>query len=126
MMDRALKLLVVDDEALIGMWLQSALERLGCEVAGIAATRDEAMEILDRESPDAAFLDICLPRGGDGIAIAREIRERRGIPLVFVTGYADEAIRARAMELSPVAYVSKPTKAETLKGAIEALREALR
>lgn len=124
-MKRALKVLIVDDEALIGMWLQAELERLGCEVVGMTATRAEALEALERERPDAVFLDICLPGGGDGIEIAREIRGRAGMPIVFVTGYADESIRVAAMELGPVAYITKPAGPGALAGALRAVEEAL-
>jgi CheY-like chemotaxis protein len=108
------RVLVIDDEALIGMWLQAELERLGCEVVGIASTRAECLEAVERERPDAIFMDICLPNGEDGIEIAREVKALSGAALVFVTGYSNGDYRERAMALEPLAYVAKPVSGTAL------------
>jgi CheY-like chemotaxis protein len=79
------RVLIVEDEALVGMALEDALEFLGIEVAGIAGTVDEALAQVAAETFDGAILDVQL-HGKDVLPVAESL-EKRGIPFVFATGY---------------------------------------
>jgi CheY-like chemotaxis protein len=84
------RVLIVEDEALVGMALEDALEFLGIEVAGVAGTVDEALAKVASDDFDGAILDVQL-QGKDILPVAESL-ERRGIPFVFATGYGKAGV----------------------------------
>ena len=87
------RLLLIEDEALVGLMMKDTLIGLGFQVVGPFCKLVDAIEALNKETFEAAVLDINL-RGEMTYSLADEIAAR-GIPFVFVTGYASEAIDAR-------------------------------
>ena len=83
------KILIVEDESIVARNLQKRLMNLGFRVPALAATAEQAIQEAERTHPDLVLMDIRLEGEGDGIAAAREIHERLGIPVVYVTAYAD-------------------------------------
>jgi CheY-like chemotaxis protein len=84
------RLLVVEDEPLIGLDLVSTLDKAGAQVAPPVGTEREALELIERGQFDAALLDANLHgRGVDAIAASLT---RQGIPFIFVTGYGREGL----------------------------------
>lgn len=81
------KLLVVEDEMLIAMQMAESLKDAGWSVLGPAATMEEASQILATltEQPDAAILDVNLD--GKTVYPLAEALQRKGIPILFCTGY---------------------------------------
>lgn len=90
-----LRLLVVEDEALVARLLAELLATFGCKVAGIAASTAEAMQLIDASGADlqGALLDINL-NGESVYPVAERLGELR-LPFAFVTGYDDDAIDPR-------------------------------
>lgn len=87
------RVLVVEDEVLIGMVLEDILDMLGCKLAGSAATMDEAWRALDAGPFDLAILDVNI--GADPIfPLADAVRER-GLPVIFATGSLPDSLPAR-------------------------------
>lgn len=78
---RGLRVLVVEDEALIAMDIEIMLERRGWRVLGPAPTVKEALRLLKAETPDVALLDINL-RGETVISVAVALR-RMAVPFVL-------------------------------------------
>ena len=117
--DPMAKILIVDDEPIIRLSLQKLLPFLGHEVAGIAASGIEAVECAKILAPDIILMDIVMPGEMDGIAAARIIRMELDIPVIFLTGYADETFLNRAKCAEPYGYLVKSAGEETLKAAIE-------
>lgn len=89
-MSSAQRVLIVEDEALVGMALEDALGFLGLDVIGVAGTVDEALARIEAETFDGAILDVQL-HGKDVLPVAESL-ERRGIPFVFATGYGRAGI----------------------------------
>jgi DNA-binding response OmpR family regulator len=87
------RVLLVEDEALVGMMMRDTLTDLGFQVVGPFCKLIDAVEALNTESFEAAVLDVNL-RGDTIYALAEQIAGR-GIPFIFVTGYGSEAIDAR-------------------------------
>ncbi len=89
-----LRLLVVEDEALVAMLIEDQLLELGFEVVGPAATVGQALTLCKKEQIDGALLDVNL--GGDerSYPVADEL-DALGIPYVFVTGYGQAGIPER-------------------------------
>lgn len=82
----ARRILVVEDEAMIAMMLESTLQRLGITVLGPIGRLSDALDIARSDAFDGAILDVTI-RGGNVYAVA-EILVRRGIPFVLATGHA--------------------------------------
>lgn len=117
-------ILLVEDDFLVGMEVEAGLEGAGYEVAGIAATAEEAVAIAAARRPVLAVMDIRLAGGRDGVDAALEIFRRFGIRSLFASAHGDALVRARAEAARPLGWVAKPYRVETLLKAVEeALRE---
>ncbi len=105
-------ILIVDDEEIITRTLSRLLEKQGYG-ALIAAKGEEAVGCAQQSHFDLMLCDILMP-GKNGVEVARQIQEIRvqqgkgPVPIIFLTGYADETLEKQAQELKPVAYVFKP------------------
>jgi DNA-binding NtrC family response regulator len=79
------RVLVVEDEVIIALELCMILAGLGHEVVGIALSGPQALRLAEQARPDLALVDVRLQGGADGVAVARELHGRLGVPPVFVT-----------------------------------------
>ena len=80
------RVLVVEDESLVAMLLETILEDLGCQVVGPASTVEEAVELIEGEAGlDAALLDVNV--GGRPVFPAAEALADKGVPFLFASGY---------------------------------------
>jgi CheY-like chemotaxis protein len=87
-----LKVLVVEDEFLIAVVIEEMLVSAGCIVAGPVSRLTEAIDIAYNTDCDAALLDINL--AGERVYPIAEVLSQRGVPFVFLTGYAREVLPA--------------------------------
>ena len=115
------RVLVVDDERQILRALRVLLGGAGFEVS-TAETAQDALDKLTVRPPDAAILDLILP-DGNGVDIARSIREWSEMPIIVLSAVGDEAEKVRALEAGADDYVTKPFGPDEL---IARLRAALR
>ena len=123
------RVVVADDNALMRSIVSRSLERAGVDVVGSARNGDEALELCERERPDAMTLDLTMP-GLDGLGVLRALRERPGasVPVVVVSAFS-AAHGARAVDaLAEGAFdlVPKPAASEGLEGFIEVLGAKVR
>lgn len=82
------RVLVVEDESLVAMLLETILEDMGCVPVGPAATVDEGLELAGGDEPiDAALLDVNV--AGKQVFPIAEALKARGVPFVFSTGYGE-------------------------------------
>ncbi|HLL30174.1 MAG TPA: response regulator [Allosphingosinicella sp.] len=116
-------ILLVEDDFLVGMEMETGLEEAGYEVAGIAATAEEAVALAAERSPALVVMDIRLASDRDGVDAALEIFRTLGIRSIFASAHGDAQVRARAAAAQPLGWVAKPYRVETLLKAVE---EALR
>ncbi|MBT4641775.1 MAG: PAS domain S-box protein [Calditrichaeota bacterium] len=117
-MDKA-KILIVEDEAIIAMEIESQLQDLGYEVTSIVDTGEKAIKKAEEEKPDLILMDIRIKGEMDGIDAAAEIRNRFDIPVIFSTAYLDEERIERAKITMPFGYVLKPIQERDLKVTLE-------
>ena len=82
---KALSVLVVEDDSIVGMLLGELLELMGYDVCAIEATEADAVAAAVRCSPDLMIVDVQLSNGS-GISAVEEILRTRAIPYVFVSG----------------------------------------
>lgn len=80
-----MKILIVEDEALLAMELESEVDAAGHDIAGIAADKTAAIQLIETKQPHFAFVDIQLLDGPTGIEVGRFLAEKK-IPYVFVSG----------------------------------------
>lgn len=113
------KILVVEDEGIVVLHIKNTLERLGYEVAGIAATGEDAIMKAMEDRPDLVLMDIVLKGPVDGIDAAEKIRAIFSIPVIYLTAHADEMTLKRAMATEPFGYIVKPFRKRDLYIAIE-------
>jgi PAS domain S-box-containing protein len=113
------RILITEDEPVIGMDIQSTLKKLGYDVPVVVSTGEEALERAEELQPDLILMDIVLPGKMDGIDAARYIKERYGIPIIFVTAHSEAETFERARETEPYGYLIKPVGKSDLYTAIE-------
>jgi PAS domain S-box-containing protein/putative nucleotidyltransferase with HDIG domain len=113
------RILVVEDEAVLALDVRERLGRLGYVVAGVAASGEQALERVEALVPDLILMDIVLGGGMDGIEAANRIRERFGLPVVFLTAHTDPETLKRAGSAGSYGYVLKPCEDRELHTALE-------
>lgn len=118
-MDTLIKILVVEDEMIIGAKISMQLTSLGYEVTGILPRGEDAILQVQQNKPDMVLLDINLKGKFDGIETARQIQQLMDVPIIYLTANSDEATFNRAKTTRPAAFISKPFKQLDLQRAIE-------
>jgi DNA-binding LytR/AlgR family response regulator len=118
-MDTLIKILVVEDEMIIGAKISMQLTSLGYEVTGILPRGEEAIQHAKENKPDIILLDINLKGKLDGIETAIELQHQAAIPIIYITANSDEATFNRAKSTKPYAFITKPFKQLDLQRAIE-------
>ena len=113
------RLLVVEDEAVVAMDIQSKLESMGYSIVGVARSGETAVQLALEKVPDLILMDICLQGEMDGVAAAHQIQELRSIPVVFLTALGDQETLQRAKSAEPFGYVLKPFTEQDLIAAVE-------
>jgi DNA-binding response OmpR family regulator len=112
-------ILVVDDDPTLRELLAGYLGENELRVTAVADGR-ALFEAFDREAIDLVVLDLRLP-GEDGLQLARQLRERAPVPIVLLTGKAEEADRVMGLELGADDYVTKPFSPRELLARIRAV-----
>ena len=113
------RILIVEDEAIVAMDIQDRLAAMGYELAGRAASGEQALTLVEQQHPELVLMDIRLQGAMDGIAAAEEIRRRFHMPVIFLTAYSEDATLARAKLAEPFGYILKPFNDRELKSTIE-------
>jgi signal transduction histidine kinase len=120
------KIVVVEDERVVARDIEKRLVKLGYAVPAIAASAEEALQKVADHHPDLVLMDIQLQGETDGIEAAEAIRVNFGIPVIYLTAFADETTLQRAKATEPFGYRIKPFDERELHVAIEvALRRRL-
>lgn len=119
-----IRAIIVDDEPTARRGVRLLLERdRAVEVVGEASTGAEAADLIRREKPDLAFLDVQMP-GTDGFAALELIGPAAAPAVVFVTAYDEHALRA--FEVNAVDYLLKPYDDARFGAALQRAKEEVR
>ena len=113
---RGKHILVVEDEPLVAMDMQSMLNAAGCDVVGPAGTLEEAKRLVTEQNCDAALVDVNLK--GEPIDELLSVLRQEGVPFAFVTGYGSTVLSKTFEE---TVTISKPFSAEQLLAVAEVL-----
>lgn len=112
----SLKVLVVEDEALVSMLVEDMLTDLGCTIVGPAAEIEEALKLAGSSDIDAALLDVNL--GGRPIFPVADALRARGVPYAFASGYGEAGI---SEDHKGSAVLQKPFREADLRRVLEGL-----
>jgi len=119
-MDHKPRLIVAEDDLLIAWAVRVGLVDQGYEVCGWADSGREAVRLAELHRPDVAVVDFGLADGTDGMAAAREISSRLGIPVVMCSDHIDSTLEGARDEVAVVGWVSRPYRISDLNRLIAA------
>ena len=122
-MSEPLRILVVEDEALILMQIEMMLEEAGHLVVGTAMTAGEAIAQIERTRPELVLIDLRLADGSSGLEVAQAIRDRDGITAAFMTANARQL--SEEME-GATAVIAKPFSETVLEASLAYLEDCVR
>lgn len=114
-----IRVLVVEDSALIAEDLAVKLARHSFDVVSICESGEEALAFLEKEQPDLVLLDIKLAGALDGISTGYMIQEKWALPIIYLSDLADAETVGRAKRTRPANYLTKPFNEADLVRAIE-------
>jgi two-component system, response regulator PdtaR len=119
----SLRVLIVEDEALIAMQLEAFLQDEGHVVVGVAATSAEAKDMADATNADLALVDIHLIDGPTGVNVGEYVAKTLGVAVVFMTANAK---RIPDDFVGAIGVVAKPYTTHGLSTALRFLVNAVR
>lgn len=117
-----LRVVIVEDEPIIAMELETLLVDLGAAVVGIASSAVEADELITAYRPDLVTMDINIKGDRDGVSAALGIFELYGIRPIFISASSDVATRQRAEPCNAIAWLKKPINPPDLAAAVNGLK----
>jgi AmiR/NasT family two-component response regulator len=111
---KKLRIMIAEDDALVGNVIQSQLEELGHEVVAKATDGAQAVRLTASLEPDVVIMDIQMPEM-DGLEAARTIRDICPTPVVLLKAYETPDLIAKAGEVGVGAYLVKPSNARDMQ-----------
>lgn len=112
----ATDVLIIEDEPMIAMDLESIVEGLGHRVTATARTHDEAVKAVRRQVPGLVLADIQLADGSSGLDAVNEMLGSIEVPVIFITAYPDRLLTGERPE--PAFLITKPYQPDTVKAIV--------
>lgn len=110
------RVLIIEDEPMIALDIESLVTDIGHQVVGIAATRSDATAKARSTSPGLVLADIQLADGSSGIDAVNDILRETNVPVIFITAYPERLLTGERAE--PTFLVTKPFRPEMVKAII--------
>jgi len=110
------RVLIVEDEPIIAMDIETIVRDLGHEVTGVAVTRDEAFALAMEDRPGLVLADIQLADDSSGIDAVKDILAEFAVPVIFITAFPERLLTGERPE--PTFLITKPFQRSTVKAAI--------
>ncbi|MBI6629413.1 response regulator [Pontibaca salina] len=111
------RVMIIEDEAIIAMDLESLVTEIGHQVVGIARTRDSAVKLGSEEKPDLILADIQLADNSSGIDAVHDLLATLGdIPVIFITAFPERLLTGERPE--PAFLISKPYSEDQVRSAV--------
>lgn len=108
--------LIIEDEPMIAMDLETIVRDLGHDVTGVAVTRDEAVAAVHARRPGLVLADIQLADDSSGIDAVKDILAAHTMPVIFITAFPERLLTGERPE--PTFLITKPFQRATVKAAI--------
>lgn len=113
------RILIVEDELIVAQDLRRTLETLDYEVCAVVDSGEAALEKTETLRPELVLMDIVLAGEMAGTEAAGLIRQRFGIPVVYLTAYTDDGHLEKAGVTDPAGYIVKPFQDKELRSVVE-------
>ena len=113
------KILVVEDEAIIALDIQSILSKIGFTQAEVVHSGEESIKKVASGRPHLVLMDIKLKGKLDGIQAAHEIFYQYNVPVVYITAFGDEGTLKRANGTARYGFITKPFEETDLQSTIQ-------
>jgi DNA-directed RNA polymerase specialized sigma24 family protein len=111
------KVMIIEDETIIAMDLESLVGEMGHRVTGIARTHSEAVDLARQEMPDLILADIQLADNSSGIEAVNEVMTDLGTcPVIFITAFPERLLSGERKE--PAFLIAKPYTQEQVRSAV--------
>ena len=110
------RVLIIEDEPMIAMDIETIVRDLGHEVTGVAVTRDEAVALAREDRPGLVLADIQLADDSSGIDAVKDILAEFEVPVIFITAFPERLLTGERPE--PTFLITKPFQRSTVKAAI--------
>src|SRR3990172_7044133 len=118
-MNTKTKILIVEDEKLVGMDVRENLQDMGFFVTALVDNSEKAIESIKLLKPDIVIMDIIINGNMDGIETADIIRKDYGIPVIFTSANNDDYTLLKAKKVQPYSFLVKPVNPRELFIAVE-------
>ncbi len=112
----ATDVLIIEDEPIIALDIETMVEELGHTVTGVARTQREAIALVAKKRPGLVLADIQLADGSSGLDAVNEILATIDVPVIFITAYPERLLTGDRPE--PAFLITKPFQPEAVKAAI--------
>ena len=113
------RVLVIDDEESVRIWLKGLLVSLGCEVVGEAENGQEGVELFKREGPDLVLLDLQMPVMNGDEALDRIIIEDPDAYVIILTSVSDAKVIIDDLMAGARYYLPKHDPPEIIQAALQ-------
>ena len=110
------RVLIIEDEPIIAMDIETIVRDLGHDVTGVAVTRDEAVALALEDRPGLVLADIQLADDSSGIDAVKDILSEFQVPVIFITAFPERLLTGERPE--PTFLITKPFQRSTVKTAI--------
>jgi DNA-binding NarL/FixJ family response regulator len=114
-----MRVLIVEDEAIIALHLAILVAELGHEVCATAASAAGAIALATLHNPRVVLMDVRLADGSSGIDAARELHAQQALRCIFLSANLDEQTRTALLPYEPIDFVGKPVLPVVLQQALK-------
>jgi DNA-binding response OmpR family regulator len=113
------KILIVQDDFLLGEGLRTVLESAGYQVVGVARDTAGADQLAVQDRPVLAIVDMMLEVDVDGIATATYLKQKHGLEILITTGFPDSVVQREGVPALACAILKKPYTEEEVLDAVK-------
>lgn len=113
------KILIVEDERIVAEDIRDTLANSGFDVIGSVASGEEAIGLVKKNKPDLVLMDISIEGDLDGTQLAKVLHDQFGIPVIYLTAFADDDTINKAKYTVPMGFIVKPFNESELRASVE-------
>jgi CheY-like chemotaxis protein len=114
----AAEVLIIEDEPIIAMDLETIVEDLGHHVVGVAQARRQAVKLAAAREPELILADIQLADGSSGIEAVNEILGKKSKPVIFITAHPGIYLNSESIRPEPAILLPKPFTPDSVRAAV--------